>query len=181
MELKTCVPWTIELRKKRTMKRIPLLLVAFLFIAGPSLRAEDWTIDTAEDWTQSIESAQGATVASISRSRPDIAFAEGKFYLATQQKTDYTSPGPWVETVEARVGVDTDNDRKIDHWTDWNEIKESYDYIPGFSKQIARTPAELDLATLPDGFGFQIELRITDSTENKSKPIVERMSLSFGN
>lgn len=32
--------------------------------------------------------------------------------------TDYVSPGPWVETVEARVGVDTDNDEKIDKWTD---------------------------------------------------------------
>ena len=110
---------------------------------------------------------------------PDIAFAEGQFYLATQMKTDYVSPGPWVETVEARVGVDTDNDQKIDSWTDWTELKESYDYIPGFSKQIAKTPAELDLSKLPAGYGFQIELRLTDSTENKSKPIVERMTLSF--
>lgn len=110
---------------------------------------------------------------------PDIAFAEGQFYLATQMKTDYVSPGPWVETVEARVGVDTDDDKKVDQWTDWSEINESYDYITGFSKQIARTPAELDLADLPAGFGFKIELRLTDSTENKSKPIIERMTLSF--
>lgn len=110
---------------------------------------------------------------------PDIAFAEGKFYLATQQKTDFVSPGPWVETVEARVGVDTDNDDKIDQWTDWTEIKESYDYIPGFSKQIARKPAQLDLSKLPAGYGFQIQLKLTDSTENKSKPIIEQMSMSF--
>ena len=110
---------------------------------------------------------------------PDVAFAEGQFYLATQQKTDYVSPGPWVETVEARVGVDTDNDGKIDQWTDWTQVKESYDYIQGFSKQIARTPAELELSKLPAGFGFQVELRLTDTTENKSKPIVERMTLSF--
>lgn len=110
---------------------------------------------------------------------PDIAFAEGQFYLATQQKTDYISPGPWVETVEARVGVDTDKDGKIDQWTDWTELKESYDYIKGFSKQIARTPAQLDLSKLPAGYGFQIQLRLTDSTENKSKPIIERMSVSF--
>jgi len=110
---------------------------------------------------------------------PDIAFAEGKFYLATQQKTDYVSPGPWVETVEARVGVDLDNDKKIDQWTDWTEIKESYDYIKGFSKQIARTPAELDLSNLPAGYGFQVQMRLTDSTDNKSKPIVERMKISF--
>lgn len=110
---------------------------------------------------------------------PDIAFAEGQFYLATQQKTDYVSPGPWVETVEARVGVDTDNDGSINEWTDWTEIKESYDYIKGFSKQIARTPAKLDLSKLPAGYGFSIQLRLTDSTENKSKPIIESMSLSF--
>jgi len=111
---------------------------------------------------------------------PDIAFAEGKFYLATQMKTDYTSPGPWVETVEARVGVDTDNDKKVDQWTDWTEVKESYDYIKGFSKQIEKTPAKLDLSKLPAGFGFQVELRLTDTTENKSKPIIEKMLLSFG-
>ncbi|MDF1754869.1 MAG: hypothetical protein P1U89_18930 [Verrucomicrobiales bacterium] len=110
---------------------------------------------------------------------PDIAFAEGQFYLATQQKTDYTSPGPWVETVSARVGVDTDNDKKIDQWTEWNELKESYDYIPGFSKQIKTTPAQLDISELPKGFGFQIELKVTDTTENKSKPIIESLTLSF--
>lgn len=110
---------------------------------------------------------------------PDIAFAEGQFYLATQMKTDYVSPGPWVETVEARVGVDTDNDKKIDEWTDWSAIKESYDYIEGFSKQIAKTPALLDVSKLPAGYGFSIQLRLTDSTENKSKPIIDSMSLSF--
>ena len=111
---------------------------------------------------------------------PDVAFAEGKFYLATQQNTDYVSPGPWVETVEARVGVDVDNDGKINEWTDWTKVKEAYDYIPGFSKQVKRTPAELDLSKLPAGFGFQIELRLTDSTKNKSKPMIESMTLSFG-
>ena len=110
---------------------------------------------------------------------PDIAFAEGRFYLATQQKTDYVSPGPWVESVEARVGVDTNNDGKINEWSQWTEIKESYDYTPGFSKQIKRTPAKLDLAELTDGFAFQIEVRITDSTKNKSKPMLESLSLTF--
>ena len=45
---------------------------------------------------------------------PDVMFAEGKFYLATQQKDDFVSPGPWVEDVHVRVGVDTDNDKQID-------------------------------------------------------------------
>ncbi|TWU64679.1 hypothetical protein [Crateriforma conspicua] len=112
---------------------------------------------------------------------PDIAFAEGQFYLATQQNTDFVSPGPWVETVEARVGVDTDNDQAIDQWTDWNEVKEHYDYIPGFSKQINRTPATMDASELPAGFGFQVQLRLTDSTDNPSKPIIDRMTLVFAN
>jgi hypothetical protein len=110
---------------------------------------------------------------------PDIAFAEGAFYLATQQNTDYVSPGPWVETVEARVGVDTTNDGQANQWTDWTEVKESYSLIPGFSKQIAKTPAVLDLEELPAGFGFQVELRLTDSTTNKSKPIIEKIELTF--
>jgi hypothetical protein len=110
---------------------------------------------------------------------PDIAFANGQFYLATQMKTDYVSPGPWVESVSARVGVDTDKDGKVDQWSEWQELKESYDYIPGFSKQVKRTPARMDLSDLPGGYGFQIELKISDSTENKSKPMVESLQLSF--
>ena len=110
---------------------------------------------------------------------PDVCFAEGRFYLATQQKVDYTSPGPWVETVEVRVGVDTDNDGKSDKWSDWQQVKEAYDYIPGFSKQIKTTPASLDLSALPEGFGFQFEIKLTDSTDNKSKPILEGIELSF--
>ena len=45
---------------------------------------------------------------------PDICFAEGRFYLATQPEIDFVSPGPWVEKVTARVGVDTDNDGILD-------------------------------------------------------------------
>ncbi|MFT5906773.1 MAG: hypothetical protein ACI9E1_002385 [Cryomorphaceae bacterium] len=110
---------------------------------------------------------------------PDVCFAEGKFYLATQQKTDFVSTGPWVEKVEARVGVDTDNDGKVDEWSKWSAVTESYDYIEGFSKQIKRTPAKMDLSGLPDGFGFQVELKIEDTTENKSKPSIDSLILSF--
>ncbi len=110
---------------------------------------------------------------------PDIVFAEGQFYLATQMKTDYISSGPWVETVEVRVGVDTDNDGKSDKWSDWQQVKESYDYIEGFSKQVKKTPASMDLSTLPEGYGFQFEIKLTDSTENESKPILEGVELSF--
>lgn len=111
---------------------------------------------------------------------PDIMFAEGQFYLATQMKTDYVSPGPWVETVEARVGIDTDKDGAIDQWSDWKHVKERYDYIPGFSKQVAKSPAKMDLNKLPAGYAFQFELRLTDTTENASKPILDKVTLSFG-
>ena len=110
---------------------------------------------------------------------PDICFAEGRFYLINQTKNDYISPGPWVERVEARVGVDSDNDGHINEWTLWQEVHEKYDYIPGFSKQVAKEPATLDLSKLPAGYGFQIELKITDTTENAAKPILDKVELSF--
>ena len=110
---------------------------------------------------------------------PDIGFAEGKFYMVTQTNHDYVSPGPWVEKVEARVGVDTNNNGEIDQWTSWKELKESYDYIPGFSKQIKKTPAQLDLAGLPAGFGFLVEMKITDETDNQSKPLIESLEVTF--
>ncbi len=110
---------------------------------------------------------------------PDIGFAEGRFYLFTQQKTDWVSTGPWVEKVEARVGVDTDNDGKIDQWTDWQAVKETYDYHKTLAKHVDKTPAKLDLSKLPEGFGFAFELRMTDTTENKSKPMMDKVVLGF--
>jgi hypothetical protein len=110
---------------------------------------------------------------------PDVMFAEGKFYLATQMKTDFVSPGPWVERVEARAGVDTNNDGSVDYWTDWQVVTESYETIFGFAKQVARIPAQLDMSDLPAGFGFQVDLKITDTTENDSKPILDKIELSF--
>ncbi|EMI44054.1 hypothetical protein [Rhodopirellula sp. SWK7] len=110
---------------------------------------------------------------------PDVCFAEGQFYLITQQKTDYTSPGPWVDGVQTRVGVDTDNDGVADVWTDWATVKESYDYTPGFAKQVQKTPASLDLSSLPAGHGFQFEIKLNDTTENKSKPMLDKVTLSF--
>ncbi|MEP2776259.1 MAG: hypothetical protein ABJQ29_06780 [Luteolibacter sp.] len=112
---------------------------------------------------------------------PDIMFAEGRFYLATQTANDFVSPGPWVETVEVRVGVDIDNDAEIDQWTDWQEIKESYDYTPGFAKQVQKKPATTDLSALPQGYAFQFEVRMTDTTANKSKPTLDKVALNFTN
>ena len=112
---------------------------------------------------------------------PDIMFAEGQFYLVTQTPNDFVSPGPWVETVEVRVGVDTNNDAQVDTWSDWQAVKEGYDYTPGFAKQVQKTSAAMDLSKLPQGFGFQFEVRITDTTENESKPILDSIVLEFNN
>ena len=110
---------------------------------------------------------------------PDIGFAADQFYLINQTKHDYVSPGPWVEKVEARVGVDTTNDGKADTWGDWAELKESYEHIVGFSKQIKRIPASMDLSKLPEGYGFCFELKLQDSTANKSKPILDSLEIRF--
>jgi len=110
---------------------------------------------------------------------PDIGFANGTFYLITQTNEDYVSPGPWVEKVETRVGVDKTGDGSIDQWTKWSEVKESYDYVPGFSKQVHREPAQLDISSLPAGHSFQVELRMTDKTSNASSPVLEGLELSF--
>ncbi|MDG2180337.1 MAG: hypothetical protein P8L78_01485, partial [Mariniblastus sp.] len=44
------------------MKMLALLLVAALLVGAP-LQADDWTIDSAADWKQNIQSAEGAVVA----------------------------------------------------------------------------------------------------------------------
>ncbi|NRD20700.1 hypothetical protein HNV08_11625 [Winogradskyella eckloniae] len=112
---------------------------------------------------------------------PDIMFAENQFYLLTQTNFDYTSPGPWVETVEVRLGVDTNNDGVINQWSDWQIVKEEYDYIKGFAKQIGKVPAQLDLSGLPKGYGFQFEVKIKDTTDNESKPILDIVEVTFAN
>ena len=109
---------------------------------------------------------------------PDIMFAEDRFYLISQVD-DFVSPGPWVDGVEVRVGVDIDNDNTVDKWSNWARIYESYSSIDGFSKQVAKTPAQKSLSDLPTGYGFQFEVRLTDITENSSKPIIDQITLDF--
>ncbi len=109
---------------------------------------------------------------------PDIIFANNKFYLITQN-SDFTSSGPWVDGVSIRVGVDTDNDAIIDQWTEWTTVKESYSSIKGFAKQVAKTPAKADLSSLPEGFGFQFEVRIADQVQAKPRPVLEKISMQF--
>ena len=109
---------------------------------------------------------------------PDVIFAEGQFYIISQTN-DFVSPGPWVDGVDVRVGVDTDNDKKIDQWTEWQSVKETYSGVEGFAKQVAKTPAKADLSALPDGFGFQYEIRISDKTKNDTMPILDKVTLTF--
>jgi len=114
-------------------------------------------------------------------SDPDIIFAEGKFYLLTQMGTDYISDGPWVETVEVRMGVDTKNDGVINQWSDGQVVSEKYDYIEGFAKQIRKTPAKMEFLDLPEAYGFKFEVKVTEKTENESKPILDKVVVLFKN
>ena len=57
--------------------------------------------------------------------------------------------------------------------------KEKYDYIKGYSKQISKAPAQMDLSKLPKGYAFQIEVKIEDTTNNKSKPVIEGLTLEY--
>lgn len=110
---------------------------------------------------------------------PDIGFAKGRFYLLNQTANDYISPGPWVDSVEVRVGVDRNGDGSADVWTDWKDVREEYAPIDGFAKRVSRQPARLDLSDLPQGNAFCFELRLTDSTENHSQPILDRLTVEF--
>jgi len=54
-----------SLRTQRTMKLSTLFVFATLLVGAqlPTVDAQDWTIDSAEDWTQNIATVQGASVA----------------------------------------------------------------------------------------------------------------------
>lgn len=110
---------------------------------------------------------------------PTVGFAEGQFYLITQQNTDYTSPGPWVDGVEARVGVDTDGNNTIDQWSTWQTISEDYDHTPDFIRVVTLTPAQLDVASLTEGYGFQFEFRVDDTVVSGVSPILDAVELDF--
>jgi hypothetical protein len=109
-----------------------------------------------------------------------MGFAEGKFYLMVQPEDyDYASPGPWVNGVEARVGVDRNGDGEIDEWTDWQAVSESYSRKPGFARIVEVSPAKIDLSSLPAGYGFKFEFRLEDTTPNISKPIIDLVKMVF--
>ena len=110
---------------------------------------------------------------------PTVCFAEGQFYLLTQRNSDFTSPGPWVDGVEARAGVDTNANGTIDQWTMWQSVSEHYDHTPGYIRVVTLTPAQLDLSGLPAGYGFQFEFRVDDTFVKDVTPIMDSVVLDF--
>ncbi|WP_111709768.1 glycoside hydrolase family protein [Lutibacter citreus] len=111
---------------------------------------------------------------------PTIGFAEGQFYLLQQQgKVDFVSPGPWVPGVKTRVGVDISGNGKIDEWTDWQEIKESYSLKQGFSRIVDTVPAKLVLTGLPEGYGFCFEYKTETLDFENANIVIEKVQVDF--
>ena len=110
---------------------------------------------------------------------PSVGFAEGKFYVIMQKETDFVSPGPWVDGVEARVGVDKNGNGQVDQWTDWQRVKEIYSQKPGFARIVDVTPAQIDLSSLPEGKGCQFEFRTKQLKANKVQPIMDSVVIEF--
>jgi hypothetical protein len=110
---------------------------------------------------------------------PDIMFADGKFYLITQTETDFVSDGPWVGTAKVRAGVDEDGDGQIDQWSEWQDTRETYSAIPGFAKQVDRTPAKVSLSDLPAGKGFQIEVKLVSPEGVEALPKLDQLTARF--
>ncbi|MEM8955878.1 MAG: family 43 glycosylhydrolase [Verrucomicrobiota bacterium] len=142
---------------------------------GEPMRVGQWTSDDINtEFTWAGDIGMGF------HPDPTVGFAEGQFYLIVQRaQEDFISPGPWVDTVEARAGVDSDGDGTIDQWTDWQEVRESYSQKPGFARVVETTPATIDLSSLPEGQGFQFEFKVNDTTEGKAPPTIDQVILAF--
>lgn len=109
---------------------------------------------------------------------PSVGFAEGKFYVIMQKESDFMSPGPWVDGVEARAGVDKDGDGTIDQWTKWQRVTESYSQKKGFARIVDVKPAQINLSPLPEGKGFGFEFKTTP-LKNGVQPIMDRVVVDF--
>ena len=142
-------------------------------VEGP-MRIGCWTSD---DITRQF--TWSGSIGSGFHPDPTVGFAEGQFYLLVQRADiDFVSPGPWNDTVEARAGVDTNGDGAIDTWSKWALVRETYKQKPGFARVVERTPATLDLSSLPTGTGFQFEYRITPTLAN-APPVITHTSFEF--
>ena len=114
---------------------------------------------------------------------PSVGFAAGKFYVIMQQKTDFVSDGPWLDTVQARAGADIDGDGKVDQWTEWQSVKEEYSQKPGFARIVDVKEAQLNCEELPEALAFKFEVR-TQSKHNELKgeaiqPHLDRVQVNF--
>ena len=120
-------------------------------------------------WTN----AQPSVMAFIRSITPQLADAEDIL-----QETDFVSPVPWVDGVEARVGVDKDGDGTVDDWTGWQKISESYTQKPGFARIVEVDLAAVDASDLPEAKGFAFEFR-TKVLKSGVQPIMDRVTLAF--
>lgn len=108
---------------------------------------------------------------------PTVAFAAGKFYMLVQRSgSDFVSDGPWVDGVNVRAGVDVDNDGQVDQWTPFSRVKETYKGKEGFTRVVERTPATLDLSSLPAGYQVTLEFKL--AKQNGVSPIINGVKLS---
>ncbi|MDO6721315.1 hypothetical protein Q4575_18040 [Psychrosphaera sp. 1_MG-2023] len=108
---------------------------------------------------------------------PTVGFAEGKFYLLVQRSgTDFISDGPWIDGVNVRAGVDTDNDGKVDQWTPFTKVKETYKAKEGFTRVVESTPAALDVSSLPAGYQVTLEFKL--SKHNDQSPTINGVKVT---
>lgn len=110
---------------------------------------------------------------------PTVGFAEGQFYLLTQTSNDFISSGPWVSGVKARVGVDVNGDGKVDKYTAWTTLSEDYRLKKGYSRVVERSPAKLDLSSLPAGLAFCFEIKLNKNAESKVMPQIKSARIDF--
>ena len=115
---------------KRFMKLLSLSLVATL-LASVQLQAAEWTIDSADDWTQNIKSAEGATV------------AEGS--VAPNEKTATISTT--IHTTDLKRSAKTLVVNQSAIWKNWNPIENLGQFVGvlGGDIHVLAQPPQRDL------------------------------------